>query len=643
MLPLHIADATAAIRASGRRISTRCSSCLHSLHSCAPATASNPNHHLPQQQPPPQPPLWSPTRRSTMANDLQWPLINRIFVGALMRASLCRVHSAFYSTVAQPARPPHPPPPPSQRASERLLVRYEVRAYLKSLEEMFWYGRKVPDEYKPALRSIPEIGRGGSVLPPPPERAVRDWHSRPIFDSEAYIRSLMPMAFPEDWDAVQNLRTFRKVARQAHKSPSSVSDETLFELYRKLPGNRAPFLDRKTFEILIGRLMSVPQRNQVSLLRYLTLIEDMKAAGIPITRPEWNQAVAFVIRSFKYTTSTELHAALELWKQSERACGLLADITTFNILLYGASETKSVPLASTIMKEIRERKLRYDRFTYTTLMMYHANLNDGVMVQKTYQELVDAGEVVDTTVLNAFMTALLKVGEERSAANIYAYMRSMATMPDQQPPRKLSWKQTRLIARKLKDRGLVQWGQLYVNDLCVQLGPDFRTFHLWIHVYCRSGDWERVQYYLHDMESFGHPVARDVYLSLLKGFTWHGKPFSEAAWNPEKLRFVLEKVLGRAGGAVGRWDRVMAVWVVRAVEKVFQSEELLARVWEEIVTQWTAEGGIISNFAYSVHLAAMRSIAFANENKKGTESPEPQPQQPPPSSPTAVKNRLEAI
>lgn len=453
----------------------------------------------------------------------------------------------------------------------------------------------------------------------------------------------MPLAFPEDWDAVQNLRGFRKAARQAHRSPSSISDETLFELYRKLPGHRAPFLDRKTFEILVSRLMSVPQRNQVSFLRYLTLIEDMKAAGIPITRSEWNQAVAFVIRSFKYTTPSELHAALELWRQSEKACGLLADITTFNILLYGASEAKSTSLASAIMKEIRERKLRYDRFTYTTLMMYHANLNDGAMVQRAYQELVDAGEVVDTAVLNAFMTALLKVGEERSAATIYAYMRNMAAKPDQLPPGELTWKQNRLIAGKLKDRGLVQWGKLYVNDLRVQLGPDIRTFHLWIHIYCRSGDWEHVQYHLHDMEAFGCPAARDVYLSLLKGFTWHGKPSGEAAWSPERLRLVLEKVLDRASGVVGRWDRVMAVWVVRAVEKVFRSEELLTRVWEEITAQWTAEGGVISNFAYSVYLAAVRSIAYANESKERTESAQQQQQPPPPSSPAATTNHLEGF
>ncbi|KAF8535654.1 hypothetical protein BDD12DRAFT_751342 [Trichophaea hybrida] len=429
------------------------------------------------------------------------------------------------------------------------------------------------------------------------------------------------MLFPSCQSELDNIREFRHAILQAHESPYSITNETLFELYRKLPGYRVPYLDLKTMDLFIGRLMTVPLRNQVSMLRYLTLIEDMKSAGVPIMRNEWNQAAAFVARSFKYTTSAELRAALELWQESERDYGVRADITTFNILLDGASKSKSVSLATTILKEMRARNLEYDRFTYTTLMMYHANFGDAAKIRQTYQDMVDAGEVVDTVVLNALMTALLTVSEERSAANIYAYMKRVALITTKRPtPMMVQWRRKRLLAQRLKRRG-IQWGKNYVEELNVQLGPDFASFHLWIHLYCRTGDWERVQFHMRDMEMFGSPIVRDVYLSMLKGFAWHGSPLDDTPWNIQRLRWVLDKVLDERSKLVGEWDRVMAVWIVRAVEKVYHDEQVLAGVWDEIVRQWARQGGLIPDFALGVYLSSMRAIAQDNEQRRQQQQP----------------------
>jgi hypothetical protein len=443
-------------------------------------------------------------------------------------------------------------------------------------------------------------------------------------EREKYV---MPMLFPSSHSELLNIQAFRQAIRQAHASPNSITNEMLFELYRKLPGYRVPYLDMKTMERFVGRLMTVPLRNQVSMLRYLTLIEDMKSAGVPIMRNEWNQAAAFVARSFKYTTAAELRAALELWQESERDYGVRADITTFNILLDGASKSKSGSLATTILKEIRARNLEYDRYTYTTLMMYHAGFGDATKIRHTYQDLVDAGEVVDTVVLNALMTALLMANEERSAANIYAYMKRVAVVTTKRPSYMMAqWRRKRYIAQRLKRRGL-QWGKNYVEELNVQLGPDIASFHLWIHLYCRAGDWERVQFHIRDMEMFGCPINRDVYLSMLKGFAWHGTSL-DTPWNRERLRLVLDKVLDERNRLVGEWDRIMAVWVVRAVEKVYHDEQVLAGVWDEIAAQWARQGDVISDFALGVYLSSMRTIAQDNEQRRMQQQPPQLPTSP---------------
>lgn len=421
----------------------------------------------------------------------------------------------------------------------------------------------------------------------------------PIEERDKYN---MPWLFPASWEETVALRAIRKALRD----PDS-SNETIFELYRKIPAPRIGYLDRLNMERLITRLMTVPLRDQVSMLRYLTLIEDLKTSNISITRNEWNQASSFVTKSSKYITISELRVAFEQWTESERDYKVPADVATFNILLDSASKSNHQGLAQSILKEMRSRKMKFDRYTFTTLMMYHGSIRDVDNIHRVYKALVDAGEVVDTVVLNTLMTALVMAGEVSSAERIYAFMRRAGAATTKNPtPSMMTWKESRSFGQKLK-RNAMQCMLEYVGALNVPLGPDIASFHLFIHYHCRMANWTRAQEVIRDLKTFGLTVDSCVYLSLLKGFAWFGSTDPYCEWNRERLDLVLDVVLDEEKG-VFKWDRVTTVWVVRAVAKVYADSVSMEKVWDLIEAQRVRQGGKEPDFAVGVYVSSLRVI-----------------------------------
>ncbi|PUU72527.1 hypothetical protein B9Z19DRAFT_1009396 [Tuber borchii] len=126
----------------------------------------------------------------------------------------------------------------------------------------------------------------------------------------------------------------------------------------------------------------------------------MKACDLPISRNEWDAAISFVSRSFNDVTATETQSAIALWEESEKyQGGIRANTTTFNVLLDVASRSPTPLLIDMIIKEMQDR--------------------NGEKVREAYRELVDSGEVVDTVVLNAVVTAMIRAKEHGSAEYIY--------------------------------------------------------------------------------------------------------------------------------------------------------------------------------------------------------------------------------
>ncbi|KAI5813560.1 hypothetical protein BZA77DRAFT_268382 [Pyronema omphalodes] len=608
MFPPYIADA--ALRVSGRRFSSRRGLRIRSFHLHARAAAPL-SQHLGLSSP------LTPARRNALSSRPEQAPLDRLFIGALVKASLCRNHSASYSTGPRFIGS-------IRRSFGRPGVNNTFPTTSQNEQGPF---RKTPKRFRRPLRALCGMTDGFTELPPftPANGSptVTHWgsprqgHPSIYMSKQERAKYVMPIDFPNTLPELQRVRTFRALAVKAHNDPKSVTNNQLFGAYYHLPGNRVSYLERITMERLLLRFTSVPIRTQDTMFQYLTILEDMRAAGIPLTREEWNQASSFVLRSMKYTTPEDLNLAVQMLHESDKNLPTpRADITTFNILLDGATCAGRLDMATSLLREIRDRNLQYDRFTYTTLMMYHAKSKNAPAVQTTYGDLVDAGEVVDTVILNALMTTLLDVGKEAEANGIYEYMKRVALATSEKPSTKLlDWSQARRIQRLLKGRDIL-WAKAYFEEVGVRLAPDYISFHLWIHHYCRVGDWGKVQYHIEDMQLFSCPVDRNVYLSILKGFAWHGhtgdvvKEGPNAGeilpWNQDQLQVILNLLLNEELNVIGHWDRVMAVWVIRAISATFQgNHDVLRSTWAEITRQWTKNGMYVNHFALAVYRSAV--------------------------------------
>lgn len=367
--------------------------------------------------------------------------------------------------------------------------------------------------------------------------------------------------------------------------------EKLYELYRRLPPPRPPLLSQESLDMLVARFMTVPERNVQSMIRYLSILDDMKLCGLPISRNEWNAAISLVSRAFHEVTATETKSALSLWEESERyAGGVPADTTTFNILLDMASKSPTPLLTDLILKEMQDRKIQPDRFTYTSLITYYGICGDANKVRETYRTLVDEGEIVDTVILNAVMTAFIRTKEFGAAEYIYRKMRRTLFEPGpvESPPAHDDWEGLRRWAKNLKHiarkRKIVED---YMRAFNVSLAPDIVTFNMLILVQCHLGNYARCMELLQEMEQCGVKYDDTISTALLKGFFWKGGS-STSDWTHQRLELVLERIFDQEKGQ--RMTRSLAVWVLRAVAKVYNSKLKVLMTWGTVAQKWRAEG-----------------------------------------------------
>ncbi|KAK5182169.1 hypothetical protein LTR16_010282, partial [Cryomyces antarcticus] len=159
--------------------------------------------------------------------------------------------------------------------------------------------------------------------------------------------------------------------------------------------------------------------------RYLSIVDDMKEAGIPMTVAEWNTAVAFAGRWYERVTAAEVENALHIWKEMEHQAGVQGTNVTFNILFDIATKAGKYVLAEMIMKEMQKRNLKYNRYFRFGLIYYYGLRADGDGVRRAYKDFVEAGEIVDTAVMNCVMVSLIRAGEPTAAEEVFLRMKRL--------------------------------------------------------------------------------------------------------------------------------------------------------------------------------------------------------------------------
>ncbi|KAI9789699.1 MAG: hypothetical protein M1816_005874 [Peltula sp. TS41687] len=390
---------------------------------------------------------------------------------------------------------------------------------------------------------------------------------------------------PEDESVRATLRNL-KDALDAPDHPQ----ETVYDFYRALPAPRLEYLSANTIRLLMRRLSVVEHRSVPTMMRYLSVVDDLKRAGIPLTTAEWNSWISFAGRCLFRISGVEVASALQVFRKMELEAGVRADHVTFNILFDLAAKAGKFGLAEIMLQEMRARGLEPNRFGGVALIYYNGLKGDGDGVRAAYRRLLDDGHIVDTVVLNCVIAALIKSGETPAAEQVYERMKMFASRKGVPlPPR--YWRDIRHLGKALQRKANQARGDVArrrkLQDDAI-LTPDLRTYRILVsHHSVETGQLEYVSRLLHEMRWYAVQLHASIFISLLRGFSVHGG-IRYATWSISLLENVWTACLDAADNRVdeiylGKW---LVIWVLRAYGKCAGKERML-EVWEDIKERWT--------------------------------------------------------
>ncbi|EXJ80196.1 hypothetical protein A1O1_08338 [Capronia coronata CBS 617.96] len=339
------------------------------------------------------------------------------------------------------------------------------------------------------------------------------------------------------------------------------SNAALFQAYKRLPQPGVSFLPRGIIRVFLQRMATPWQKSEKSMIRYLSLIDDMQNAGLPITKAEWASAIYLAGRSFTRVTESDMVNSFRVWKQMEQEAGVKAHHVTFNILFDIAVRANKYTVAQMVLKEMHDRGLRLNRLGRVSVIYFHGLRGDGDAVRKAYRDFVDAGEIVDTLVLNCVIASLFNAQEPAAAEQIYERMKSLQLelrRGKRRDGRSVLYRhypgpgseviehemaanalgRTLLFASRLKQI-LPEHHEELQNAM--PLTPDHTTFRTMISYHVNvSGNLDRITVLMDEMAKLFHlPYQSITFQLLFKGFALHGATSDpDATWSVERLDLV---------------------------------------------------------------------------------------------------------
>jgi pentatricopeptide repeat protein len=392
-------------------------------------------------------------------------------------------------------------------------------------------------------------------------------------------------AWPADAATKTKLQSLVLALHDFSKDPKEI-----YQLYRALPEPRVPYLESKTRHRMLRHLAVVERKDEVSMLRYLSVVDDVKESAIPLNSTEWTSAVSFAARYVSKSTEVEVEAALHMWREMEHVAGVRGNEATFNVLFDVACKAGKFTLAEMIYQEMEARGLEFNRYHHVSLIFYYGLQKNGDGARAAYKRLIEAGEIVDTVVLNAMISALIRAHEPNAAENVYERMKKLyfelpgARLQPQnfKDRRRITWVLQRwaIVARRHTEKRESFQSQSII-------APDIHTFRILVNYFAiEAGELDKAAKFLDEMKWFQLPMHGALFNALLKGFAIHGG-IRYTQWTERRLESVWKSLLGALddkveGLYVSKW---MATWALRAFAKCSGKSRTLA-AWDQIREKW---------------------------------------------------------
>jgi pentatricopeptide repeat protein len=333
----------------------------------------------------------------------------------------------------------------------------------------------------------------------------------------------------------------------------------LFRAYKALPQPGVSYLSSGVIRLFLQRMSTPWRTSEKAMVRYLSLLDDMQLVGLPITAWEWSSAIYLAGQSFNNVSDSDVTAAFGMWRRMEKDAGVLARAVTFNILFDIAIKADKFVLAEEILREMHHRGFRLNRLGRVSLIYYYGKKGDGDGVRKAYRDFVEAGEIVDTLVLNCVMASLINAQEPAAAEQIYERMKGMqerlrrGTSADGEEvlflkypppgPVKIGTEMAsnalgRVLLNASRLKTILPLHHAELQNI-MPLTPDAITYRTLMHHHAKtSGNIDRLTVLLDDMtRQFGIPITQLTFQLLFRGFAMHGgSHLSDAKWTEQRLK-----------------------------------------------------------------------------------------------------------
>jgi pentatricopeptide repeat protein len=405
-------------------------------------------------------------------------------------------------------------------------------------------------------------------------------------DPKAYAESQNRLYEPPSSD--DHASTILQLASLLDSEDSS--HDRIFEQYQKLPYPRATYLPGKMITSLLHHLSVVQEKDRASMLRYLSVVDDLKASNMQLSLTEWNSAIAFAGRCMKKVSMFEVQSAMQIWREMEKEAGIQGDFYTFNILFDTATKAGKFSLAATFFKEMQARKIPFSRHFKTSLIHFHGLRKDGDGIRKAYRDLVESDHVVDTIVLNTVIASLIQASEASVAEQVFLRMKRL--QQDRKGARKpfQHWRERRKLGKEMSDahfsKILEPKGLKRLHEIA-PLGPDITTYRLILgHHTKESGNIDRVIELLDEMSGYGFQADGAIFYYLFRGFSeFGGVPYS--TWTSRRLDLIWDAFKRALDGGLEtvRLEPGIASTILSAVSKCADMKRF-ETVQDEIRARW---------------------------------------------------------
>ncbi|KAJ9138665.1 Pentatricopeptide repeat-containing protein [Pleurostoma richardsiae] len=387
-------------------------------------------------------------------------------------------------------------------------------------------------------------------------------------------------------ETLKRLRT-TVLWRLRYRHSNETDPENIYQIYMKLPEPRMRHLHFRLRHNLL-RVFGETRKTPKSMLRYFALVADVKNCGLRLSQAEWNAAMSFASRYVGKSTETEVESALMLWKEMEREAGVEANSVTFGILFDVASKAGNFTLAEMLYQVMEKRGWEFNRYHHVSLIHFFGLKMDSDGVRAAYRDMVEAGEIIDTVVLNCVISGFLRSGEEDSAERVYQRMKAFhlrsVKLPDRDYFKNTVITKVLMMLSKVSRKHPELQGTLQAVSPLV---PDLHTYRILVnHFAVKLGDLGRVAQYLDEMSFFNVPLHGSIFLALFKGFSTHGG-YSGSDWSEQRLSSVWSAFLqaldkDAAGLYINTW---MVVWALRAFHKC-GSKEMVLEAYDALSSRW---------------------------------------------------------